>query len=112
MADMKQVLEKLAERTDENRVPWRKGDLSDTFEVSLGNLTIIILGHNKGIDGTIFLHVRDNRNETVGRAFYNPQEPGVNSELVSLLEGAQRIAADDPRLDRLLEALDAAPPVS
>jgi hypothetical protein len=112
MADMKQVLEKLAERTEESRVPWRKGDLSDTFEVSLGDLTVIILGSNKGLDGTIFLHVRDKRNETVGRAYYNPQEPEINSELVSLFERAQRIATDDPRLDDLLKALDAAPPVS
>ena len=112
MADMQQVLEKLVERTKENRVPWSKGHLSNSYHVTLGSLVLMIVGARKEIDGTIYLSVRDKSGESVGRAFYSPEEPEVNSELVVLLEGAQRIADDDPRLDELLDALDAVPPAS
>ena len=112
MADMKQVLRKLVERTKQNRVPWSKGNLSDTYNVSVGSLTVLIMGGRRGISGTIYLSVNDHTGESVDRVFYNPEEPELNPELVALLEGARRIADDDPRLDELLDALDAVPPVS
>ncbi len=112
MADMSQVLEKLVERTKQDRVPWSKGNLSDTYHVSVGNLTVMIMGGRRGLGGAIYLTVNDNMGESVGRVFYSPEEPELNSELVALLQGAKRIADDDPRLDELLDALDAVPPVS
>lgn len=112
MADMNQVLKKLVERTRQDRVPWRKGSLSDTYSASVGSLTVIIMVERGGPGGTIYLSVRDKKGEPVGGVFYNPEQPASNSELVALLEGAKRIADDDPRLDELIDALDAVPPVS
>ena len=115
MAEMSQVLTKLAERTSQNRVLWREGEVSDTFSAVLGKMSLQLMGPRKGADGIILLRIQGRREgrreETIGSAIYDPEEPNVNSELVSILEEARRIASDDPRLDEVLEALDAAPPV-
>ena len=57
----------------------------------------------------VYLHIAGNRGETIGGAFFTPEEPDENAELVSILNEARKLASDDPRLDQLLEALDAAP---
>lgn len=115
MAEMKQVLSKLAERTEQNRIPWRKGEMSGTYEVTLGNLTLQIMGPGNGMEGandTLFLYIKTkgHRGAPIGSAMYLSKEPDVNSELISVWENATRIAADDPRLDEVLEALDEVPP--
>ena len=113
MAEMKEVISKLAERTEQKRVPWRKDDLtSDTFKASFGKMTLTILGGGTREPGKIYLHIAGNRGETIGGAFFVPEEPELNSELVPILEEARKISSDDPRLDELLAALDAAPPVA
>lgn len=112
MAEMKQVLSKLAERTIENRVPWRNSELSGSFQASFGNLTVFVIGSRNGATKNVLLSVQDKRGETIGRMSYSSTYPDENSELESLYDLAQRVASDDPRLDVLIDALDATPPVS
>lgn len=113
MADMKQVISKLTERTEEKRVPWRQTFLPDSFQASIGNQLITISRNRKDAASTISLSVSDKSGETLGRAHYDPADPESNQELFPLFEGAKRtVIAADTRLDELLDALDAAPPVS
>ena len=110
MADMGQVLSKLVERTRQNRIPWSKGSTSDEYRASVGNLTFAILGPRKGTEGSVYLEIKNHKEEIVGNAIYVPHIPGVNYELVSIFDAARDIASDDPRLDEVLDALDAVPP--
>ncbi len=112
MADMNQVLQKLVERTKEKRVAWRNSSQSGAFRASIGHLTIYIIGYQTTMGEAIYLSVMDRNGQTVGSEFYESSKPRPNSDLVSLYEEAKRIATDDPRLDELLEALDAAPTIS
>ena len=112
MADMTQVLARLEERTSQNRVPWRKGNTSDTYEAELGTLKLFVLGPRRGNESTIYLIIRDEKGNSIGDALYLPSDPSLNSNLVSILAGARKIASDDPRLDEVLDALDTVPPVS
>ena len=117
MADMNQVLAKLVERTAEKRVPWKRSSQSGMVRASVGNLIVYITGNagegnSVGLGQTLVLSVMDSRGEAIGTVVHIPNSPRVNLELMSLYEQAKAIAADDPRLDELLDALDAVPPVS
>ena len=112
MADMKEVLTKLAERTKESRVAWQKTSQSDVLRATVGSLSIYIVGDNRGSGSTVLLNVVDSRGETISTALHDPSNPHVNSELIPLYEDAMKVASDDPRLDELLNALDAVPPAS
>ena len=113
MADMKQVISKLNERTEEKRIPWRQTFLPDSFQVSLGNQLITITRNRRGTTSTISLSISGNLGETIGNAVYDSADPGSNQELFSLFEAAKRyVTAPDARLDELMDALDAVPPVS
>ena len=112
MADMNQVLAKLSERTVEHRVPWGRSELSGTFQASFGDLTVYITGNRNGADRSVHLSVQDKRGTTIGSVFYSPKHPDENRDLLYLYKQATEIASDDPRLDELIDALDAAPLVS
>lgn len=111
MADMKQVLSKLSERTIEHRVPWGKSEFSGTFQASFGNLTVFVTGSRNGADRSVHLSVQDKRGSTIGSVFYSSRYPDENRDLLYLYEQATKIASDDPRLDELIDALDAEPPI-
>ena len=110
MADMNQVLSKLALRSAQGRVPWNNSELSDTFQASFETLTVFIAGSRNGTTRFVHLSVQDKRGETIGRMSYTSSYPDENPELASLYEDAKRIASEDPRLDELINALDAAAP--
>ena len=112
MADMKQVLGKLVQRTKEKRVAWRKSSQSGVFRASVGHLTIHIMRYQIIGGEAVYISVMDGNGQSISSEFYESGNPRGNEELLSLYEEAKRIATDDPRLDELLEALDAAPTVS
>ena len=54
MADIKQVISKLNERTKEKRIPWRQTFLSDAYQVSIGKQLITISRKDgRGTNSTI-----------------------------------------------------------
>ena len=46
MADMKQVIEKLVQSTEEGRVAWRNSSEPGVFRASVGHSTIFITGYD------------------------------------------------------------------
>ena len=75
-------------------------------------MTVLIVGNRNGQERDVHLSVKDKRGDTVGSILYNANRPNENPKLAALYGLAERTASDDPRLDELLEALDADPPVS
>ena len=117
MADMNQVLAKLVERTAENRVPWERSSQPGMFRASVGNLIVYITGNtgegnSVGLLQHLVLSVMDSRGGAIGSVVHSPNSNRVNAELISLYEQAKAVAADDPRLDELIDALDAVPPAT
>ena len=112
MAEMKQVLRKLIQSTEEGRVAWRDSSEPGVFLASVGHSTIFVAEYSNLSASNIYLSILDGKGQKIGSALYESGKPSVNSDLVSLYERVQGIATDDPRLDELLEALDAAPPVA
>ncbi len=112
MADMNQVLLKLAWRTSQGRVPWKNSELSGTFQASFETLTVFIAGSRNGSTKFVHLSVQDKLGETIGSMSYNSSYQDENAELASLYEDAKRIASEDPRLDEIISALDATAPTS
>ena len=84
----------------------------EPFRASVGHLTIHLIGYQTLTGEAVYLSVMDGNGQKVGSEFYDSGSPRTNKELLSLYEEAKRIATDDPRLDELLEALDAAPIIS
>ena len=112
MADMKQVIRKLVQSTEEGRVAWRNSSEPGVFRASVGHSTIFITEYSVLTAWNIYLSILDRNGQKIGSAVYDSGRASVNSELVSLYEKVQSIATDDPRLDELLEALDTEPTVS
>lgn len=113
MADIKQVISKLNERTEEKRIPWRQTFLPDSFQVSIGNQLVTISKNGRGDTSTISLSISGSLGESIASAVYDSADPGSNGELFSLFEGAKRyVTAPDARLDELMDALDTVPLVS
>lgn len=112
MADMKQVVAKLVERTAEGRVPWERASQPGMIRATVGDLLVYITASDDADGRRIFLNVMDSKGESIGSVIYLPDRSDDNQELISLYDNVTKFLTDDPRLDHLLEALDAAPRVS
>lgn len=112
MADMNQVLAKLVERTAENRVPWSKSFQPGMMRADFGNLSVHIAEGGEESERYVILTVIDRRGEIVGTLSHIPNSPNFNPSLITLFDDVTGIVAEDPRLDDLIEALDAVPPIS
>ena len=103
MVDMKDIVEKLAERTEQDKVPWKPTADEQTFAASIGKLSVLI---SSGFTGRIELSVLDEQGMEIDSAF-RPQ-----SALMDLHSSAKRKAlGTDQKLAELLDALDATSPI-
>lgn len=113
MADVRQIISKLVERTKENRVPWGPTFFGQTYHASVGNQLITITQGRNRSNSTVTLSITDSLGRELVKASYDSAHPEVHRELPDLFEGARRtVIGVDRQLDELLEALDEAPPVS
>ena len=104
MVEMGDIVEKLAERTEQDRVPWKPTADEQAFAASLGNLSVLI---SPDYRGRIKLSVLDEKGMEIDYAD-RPQ-----SALMDLHSSARRRAlGTDRRLAELWDALDANSPIS
>lgn len=110
MAGMTDVIDKLAERTAEGRVPWKTAFGESSFFARLGNLLVLISARS---DNSIRLSVSNEKGTEVDSV----EGPNLNAQasarLNYLYNSARRTALDtDQTLEELLELLDEVPPNS
>ena len=110
MAEMTDVIHKLAERTSEGRVPWKTAVGESSFSARLGNLLVLISSDSSS---NIRLSVRNEKGAEVDSVESSNLVPGHSVRLNRLYISARRAAmGTDQTLAELLEFLDAAPPVT
>lgn len=113
MADVRQIISKLVERTKENRVPWGPTFFGQTYHAAVGNQLITITSDRDKSSSTVTLSITDSLGRELVKASYDSAHPEVHKELTDLYEGArQTVVGLNEQLDELLEALDSAPPAS
>lgn len=118
MADMKEVIERLAERTDEQRVPWKATNDDGIFAATIGDMSVMVsserLSRRPGEPPyTLKITVLDEKWDEISSFEASMASASEYQRLYSLWQAAKASATGaHPRLDEFLEALDAAPPVA
>ena len=112
MVAMADVVAKLAQRTDQGRVPWRTAVGESSFSAKLGNLLVLISSSGSG---SVKLSVNDEKGTEIDSIFYSGglhRAFGLEEEdsrLPSLFASARRTAlGTDQKLEELMEFLDEA----
>ena len=112
--EMLEVVNKLVERTQQVRVPWKTAASRTSFLAVFGNLSVLISGHTTGMRNEIKLSVLDENGDEIERAEsggFSSDHQSVQLELLYQL-AKRRVLGTDQRLEELMTRLDAAPPVS
>ena len=115
MADMRDVIERLTERTNERRVSWRAMIGEDFLLATVGDMSVALEALNKLSYEPMTLRIAvldEGRKEIASLEAKKSASPDYE-KLYALWQAAKASAiGENPRLDEFLEALDAAPPVA
>ena len=111
MAEIKNVVDKLAELTEQGRVPWRPTVDKSTFAATFGRMSVLIsikepfIGSDKA---SYRLSVLDEKGDEIDYAAHGTSVTGVSlPALLPLYESAKRTALGvEERLEELLDAMD------
>ena len=106
MADMIQIAEKLVERTNENRIPWKPTINPNSFSAMIGDLSVMVsLQSNGGVFGSsTTLAIFDEKGTELDSL--QDREGNRYPILPSLHRAARRSAQGvEKRLDELLAKL-------
>ena len=116
MVAMEDIVEKLAQRTGQGRVPWKTAVGESSFSAKLGNLLLLISSSGSG---SIKLSVNNEKGTEIDSIIYleGSEEKYVlgkgHSMLPDLFASAKRTAlGTDQRLLELMELLDEDLPIS
>ena len=130
MASMSQIVSQLRVLTSQNRVPWKATSDKSAFVAVYGDLSVRIASRGDEPSNTIVLGVYDSQGNLLDSASYDasmppaaPINPAAHinvmiqidhySDLKPLYQSARRIALGaDQSLVKLLERMNASPPVS
>ena len=107
MAEIRDILDTLIERTDQGKVPWKPTVATEVFTAALGSYSVLIEGRGSPNAG---LRVLNKAGDEIDRlANLAGTGPGWQSKLSELYEKARRAALDvDSQLDELLKELESA----
>ena len=113
MAEMKDVVDKLAKLTDKGQVLWKTTVDKSTFAATFGRMSVLISGHGPrlGSSATEYrLSVLDEQGDEIDftTASWGPSVTGVMlPPIVPLYDSAKRTAIGvDRRLEELLSEMD------
>ena len=116
MVEMSDVIAKLAERTAQNRVPWKTSASKETFIAAFGNLSVLISSHSTGLSTVTKLSVLNEEGNEIDHAEFSSNDFGDDKKyslLRDLYRSAKRCAVGtDQKLEELFARIDSAPPVS
>ena len=109
MADIIEIVDKLVERTDQNKINWRPTVTANTFIAAIGNLGVSIsLPRQTIADSLVQFRVFNESGQTIQELSADHiNNPHAHGKLMRIHSKAQQIASgNDPRLDELLAELD------
>ncbi len=109
MADISEVVDKLLERTNQNKIGWRTTVTENTFIAVVGSLGVSIrLPHPAAVDAIVQFRVLDKTGQVVQELNADPIGNGaIYYKLREVhLKAKQTALADESRLDELLAELE------
>ena len=109
MADINDIVDKLLEKTDQNKINWRPTVTANTFIAAIGNVGVSIsLPRQTVAESLVLFRVFSERGQAIQELSVDKTDnPYAHSKLMKLHSKAQQIASgNDPRLDELLAELD------
>jgi hypothetical protein len=109
MADINSIVDKVLERSEQDRINWRPTVTANTFVASIGNLGVSIsIPRSTVVDSIARFRVIDDRGQTIqDLSVDNIDNPHIHTKLMKIHSKARQIASNnDPRLEELLEELD------
>ena len=110
MVVMTDVIEKLVERTDQGRVPWKTSVGESQFSARLGNLLVLISSRHAD---HVKLSVVNEKGTEIDSAEHVEFPGGQHPVLRELFTSAKRTAlGTDQTLKELIELLDESPPTA
>ena len=114
MAEMREVVDKLVERTGQGRVPWKSSASKSTFVAAFGNLSVLISARTTGLNSEIKLSVLDEIGDEIDYVEFDGFSSDPQSTQIQLLyQLAKRKAlGSDQRLGELMTRLGDVPTVS
>lgn len=115
MAEMNDIVVKLLQGTQQNRVPWKTSASEHTFIAAFGNLSVLISSESIGILTTAKLSVLDEVGNEIDHAEHSIAgrgEVNKDEQLWVLYQAAKRCAmGTDRKLEELMSRIDTAPPI-
>ena len=109
MAEINDIVDKLMEKTDQNKINWRPTVTANTFIAAIGNLGVSIsLPRQTVVDSLVRLRVFSENGQAIQElSVNNIDNPYAYDKLMRIHSKAQQIASgNDPRLDELLAELE------
>ena len=109
MAEIADIITKLLERTNEDKVSWKPTANEDTFVAVVGNISTSVRGHGSSQRYQIveFQILNAEGREIESYTARVGSDSVIADKVMELYEKARRVALDvDSQLDDLLKALD------
>ena len=109
MAKIEDVVDRLVEQTDNNRVNWLPGVRSNTVIAAIGNMGVSISSPSEAdLGSAMALRITDQNGEIIQVLYADRVDrPHVHVKLERIYSKAREIVSgNDPRLDELLEELE------
>lgn len=115
MARITDIIDKLVQRTAQDRVPWTPTDKENNFTAAFGDLSVSISSHSQGLSSITTLSVKDSNDQEIVSAQCDTSHPLSHrrySKLTDLYNAAKTWASGtDVRLTELMQRIEASPPV-
>ena len=109
MANISDVIEKLLEKTEQNRINWKPTAAANTFAATIGSLGVSISVPRQTLaDSLVRLQVFNESGRIVQECIADSiDQPHDHGKLMKIHSKASQIASgNDPRLDELLSELN------
>ena len=115
MVEMSDIIDKLAEGTQQNRVPWKTAASDKSFIAVFRNQSVLLSTESVGVHDKTTLYVLDERGNKIDHATHDSMfTENRYEQLWQLYQAVKQYCKvkTDRRLAELIAEIEAAPPIA